>query len=86
MQTTALLLRITTLVARYYSKARYKSNQKLRSKYSGRKDGKNGSYPPAEMMMNNLLKNFEATSLQYLNLTEKNFAGIKNYLKFDEAF
>lgn len=86
MQTTALLLRITTLVARYYSKARYKSKQKLRSKYSGRKDGKNGSYPPAEMMMNNLLKNFEATSLQYLNLTEKNFAGIKNYLKFDEAF
>ena len=86
MQTTALLLRITTLVARYYSKARYKSKQKLRSKYSGRKDGKNGSYPPAEMMMNNLLKNFEATSLQYLNLTEKTFAGIKNSLKLDEAF
>ena len=85
MQTTALLLRITTLVARYYSKARYKSKQKLRSKYSGRKDGENGSYPPAEMMMN-LLKNFEATSLQYLNLTEKTFAGIKNYLKLDEAF
>ena len=42
-------------------------------------------YPPAEMMMN-LLKNFEATSLQYLNLTEKTFAEIKNYLKFDEAF